>query len=150
MVRVTPPQSARQQRHLAYISEFTTDIRHTPGSENVVADALSRPPPRVAAEGLPVLSIPPLTPPPEPPRQNTPQVAAADAQPIDFLELSFAQPSCPEVQAMLASSSLSVVSKKVDTAEVLGDVSTGFSDHFCPPASGSPPSGPYTTSTIQE
>jgi hypothetical protein len=79
MVRVTPPQSARQQRHLAYISEFTTDIRHTPGSENVVADALSRPPPRVAAEGLPVLSIPPLTPPPEPPRQNTPQVAAADA-----------------------------------------------------------------------
>ncbi|MFN9909023.1 MAG: hypothetical protein ACK56F_23355, partial [bacterium] len=25
MTRVSPPQSARQQRHLAYISEFTTD-----------------------------------------------------------------------------------------------------------------------------
>ncbi|MFN9939383.1 MAG: Ty3/Gypsy family RNase HI domain-containing protein, partial [bacterium] len=44
MTRVSPPQSARQQRHLAYISEFTTDLRHTPGAENVVADALSRPP----------------------------------------------------------------------------------------------------------
>jgi hypothetical protein len=44
MTRVTPPQSARQQRHLAFVSEFTTDLRHTPGKENVVADALSRPP----------------------------------------------------------------------------------------------------------
>jgi hypothetical protein len=60
MVRVTPPQSARQQRHLAYISEFTTDLRHTPGSDNVVADALSRPPP---STGLPVFSIPQLSPP---------------------------------------------------------------------------------------
>jgi hypothetical protein len=42
MSRVTPPWSARQQRHLAYISEFTTDLFHTPGKENVVADALSR------------------------------------------------------------------------------------------------------------
>jgi hypothetical protein len=31
MTRVSPPQSAHQQRHLAYISEFTTDLRHTPG-----------------------------------------------------------------------------------------------------------------------
>ncbi len=127
MVRVTPPQSARQQRHLAYISEFTTDLRHTPGSENVVADALSRPPAVVVAatQGLPVLSIPPPTPPSELPRQTAPKVAAADAQPIDFLDLSFAQLSCPDVQAMLTSSSLSVVSKKVGAVEVLGDVSTG-------------------------
>ncbi|MFO0002790.1 MAG: hypothetical protein ACK559_16815, partial [bacterium] len=113
MVRVTPPQSARQQRHLAYISEFTTDIRHTPGSENVVADALSRPPPAVllssrtpATAGLPVLSIPPQSDPPLTP----PPAVAADAQPIDFTELAFAQPSCPDVQAMLVSPSLSVVS----------------------------------------
>ena len=32
----------RQVRHLDYISQFTTDIRHTPGSNNPVADALSR------------------------------------------------------------------------------------------------------------
>jgi len=29
--RLSPPWSARQQRHLAYVSEFTSDIRHTPG-----------------------------------------------------------------------------------------------------------------------
>ena len=36
--------SARQQRHLAYVAEYTSDVRHVPGEENVVADALSRPP----------------------------------------------------------------------------------------------------------
>ena len=124
MTRVTPPQSARQQRHLAFVSEFTTDLRHTPGSENVVADALSRPPAvslsscTPATAGLPVLSIPPPSDPPL-------TAVAADAQPVDFTELAFAQPSCPDVQAMLASSSLSVVSKKVGAAEILGDVSTG-------------------------
>ena len=30
---------------MAYISEFTTDVVHTPGTSNVVADLLSRPPP---------------------------------------------------------------------------------------------------------
>ena len=34
--------SPREIRHLDYISQFTTDIRHIKGNENVVADALSR------------------------------------------------------------------------------------------------------------
>ena len=42
MKKVTEPWSARQQRHLAAISEFTTDIQHVAGKENLVADALSR------------------------------------------------------------------------------------------------------------
>jgi len=41
--RVSPPWSARQQRHLAYMSEFTSDIRHVSGVSNVVADSLTRP-----------------------------------------------------------------------------------------------------------
>ena len=33
-------ENTRQVRQLAYISEFTTDIRHLPSTSNVVADAL--------------------------------------------------------------------------------------------------------------
>ena len=36
-------RSPRQANHLSYISEFTSDIQHVRGTENVVADALSRP-----------------------------------------------------------------------------------------------------------
>jgi len=43
MSKVTEPWSSRQQRHLNFISEFTTDIRHVSGKDNVVADCLSRP-----------------------------------------------------------------------------------------------------------
>ncbi|BHF82425.1 hypothetical protein SprV_0802556300 [Sparganum proliferum] len=35
--------SPREVRHLNYISQFTADIRYVRGSDNVVADALSRP-----------------------------------------------------------------------------------------------------------
>ena len=43
LTRVTPPVSARQQRHLSYISEFAVKLVHLPGAANCVADALSRP-----------------------------------------------------------------------------------------------------------
>ena len=39
----TDNRSPRQTRHLSYISEFSSDIRHIKGERNVVADALSRP-----------------------------------------------------------------------------------------------------------
>lgn len=47
------PWSARQQRHLSYVSEFTTDVRHIPGKANVVADALSRVEPASVSALLP-------------------------------------------------------------------------------------------------
>lgn len=40
--KMSDPWSARQQRHLSTISEFTTSIRHVAGKHNGVADALSR------------------------------------------------------------------------------------------------------------
>lgn len=43
MSKTAEPWSARQQRHLSYISEYTTDIQHIEGKENTVADTLSRP-----------------------------------------------------------------------------------------------------------
>ena len=42
MSKISDPWTSRQQRHLAYISEFTTDIRHVKGKDNCVADTLSR------------------------------------------------------------------------------------------------------------
>ena len=43
MHKKTDPQTIRQTYQLAYISEYTTDIRYLQGKANVVADALSRP-----------------------------------------------------------------------------------------------------------
>ena len=40
--KLSDPWSSHQQRQLAAISEFTTDIRHIAGKKNCVADALSR------------------------------------------------------------------------------------------------------------
>ena len=38
--RLSDPWTAKQQRQLSYVAEYTSDIRHVPGRENVVADAL--------------------------------------------------------------------------------------------------------------
>lgn len=38
----TTPLSPMQQRYLSFISEYTEDIRHLPGKQNVIADMLSR------------------------------------------------------------------------------------------------------------
>ena len=42
MLKTAEPGSARQQRDLAHVSEFTTDIRCIKGKDNAVADTLSR------------------------------------------------------------------------------------------------------------
>ena len=41
--RVSPPTSGCQQRHLAFISEYTNQLVYVPGLSNVVADSLSHP-----------------------------------------------------------------------------------------------------------
>ena len=40
--KTSDPWSSRQQTHLTYISEFTTDVRHIGGKNNTIADTLSR------------------------------------------------------------------------------------------------------------
>jgi hypothetical protein len=41
---VYDPWTARQCRHLAYVADFTADIQHVAGLDNIAADTLSRPP----------------------------------------------------------------------------------------------------------
>jgi len=75
--KAAEPWSARQCRHLSYIAEFTSDIRHISGVSNVVADTLSRPP------------------------EETPLAAAVSAAPaaLDYTAIAAAQRTCPSMQA---------------------------------------------------
>jgi hypothetical protein len=59
--KVSEPWTAMQSRQLSYMAEFTMDIRHIPGTENILADALSRKPLAAftvaAAVGLAVAAV---------------------------------------------------------------------------------------------
>jgi cleavage and polyadenylation specificity factor subunit 1 len=46
--KVADGWTAMQCRQLSFVAEFTTDIRHMPGVDNVVADTLYRPPSHAA------------------------------------------------------------------------------------------------------
>ena len=100
--------SLRQQRHLAYVSEFTTDVRHIHGKDNLVADTLSR----VVLDTSPADL----------------EVASVSSPPIDFQQMAKAQlvdASVKELRA--ASSSCSLHLQDVDMADstLLCDVSLG-------------------------
>jgi hypothetical protein len=81
--RVTAPISPRQQRHLAFISEFNAQILYLNGLKNVVADFLSRPN-QTTAESV---------------------AAAPAADPVDFEEMAAEQNHCPETQHLLRGTS---------------------------------------------
>ena len=110
LFRVSLPWSARQQRHLAYLAEFTSSVVHVPDIKNVMADALSKPSPEPEPAPEPV-SIPsasslvPLTPSPSPPLILSDPVLSS----YNFRHFSL-QLSCPLVSEMRSSPSLSLVS----------------------------------------
>jgi transposase InsO family protein len=90
--------TARQGRHLSYIAEFTNDIRHISGVDNVVADTLSRPP-----------------------GEHINAVAAAPVQ-VDYLAIAAAQRDCPDT-ATAARTSTTLQRVKFAEAELLCDTS---------------------------
>jgi transposase InsO family protein len=88
--RVSDPWTPRVQRQLSFLAELTSDVRHVPGKANVVADALSRPPPSAVAsvkEPSGSLAIarqggkPNTSPPSVPEQQRTATAAAGAARP---------------------------------------------------------------------
>jgi Integrase zinc binding domain len=95
---LSDPWTARQQRHLSFIAEYTTDVRHMAGKENVVADALSRPATVVA-------------------------VPAADQ--LDFAVIAEQQLLCEDTLSVDSNDKLDVKSVNVQGQEVLFDMSTG-------------------------
>jgi RNase H-like domain found in reverse transcriptase/Reverse transcriptase (RNA-dependent DNA polymerase)/Integrase zinc binding domain len=134
------PWTARQQRQLSFLAEFTSDLRHVSGESNVVADVMSRP-------GI----IPWLD--PEPGGEtvaglnraerchnqhvinklgSTPSLVAehgvATVQNcsvgMDFAALAAEQSRRADCEVMQASASLQVRRCKIDKSEVLCDMST--------------------------
>ncbi len=95
--RVSPPTSGRQQRHLAFISEYTNQLKYLPGTSNVVADALSRPVAGAAAGAEWVCA------------------AIPDKSPLDLKDMALRQILCPQVQALRSSPGLRIITQKVAT-----------------------------------
>ena len=98
-------RSPRQTRHLSFITEFSTDIRHIKGVKNEVADALSR-----------IESV-----------EDAAQVCALEV--FSYEELSREQQSCPELQAMATDESVTLDVMPVQFGEhkIICDISTGRS-----------------------
>ncbi|XP_059098445.1 uncharacterized protein LOC131892638 [Tigriopus californicus] len=90
-------RSPRQTRHLEFIAEFTSDIRHVSGVDNVVADSLSRPYPDCGA------------------------VSAVLAPEVDYAALSAAQPQLADAREAFPSLSLDML--EIGGARVLCDFS---------------------------
>jgi len=132
--RTSDPWTPRQCRQLAYVAEYTSDIRHIKGSSNVVADTLSRPPQcppssspptrlyPVVAHEAPAAGCGPTG--AQPPNQL---VAAVLPPPVvpDAAQLAADQQLCPDTLATAASSSLTVRSVAVGDSKLLCDASRG-------------------------
>ena len=105
--------SPRQVRHLDFIYQFTTDIRHVRGPENPVADALSR----VQASAIYSAVSPPA---------------------VDFSAMSAAQSEDPELQRLQADSSLQLRFEQrplpLSDTTLVCDVSTGVPRPYVPEA----------------
>ncbi|GBM58800.1 hypothetical protein AVEN_179345-1 [Araneus ventricosus] len=85
----TRESSPRQLRQLDLIGQFTTDIRHLKGTDNVVADALSRI--HISTIGLPYV--------------------------IDFQKMAEEQQTDPELQDILSSNTTSLVLQPLPVGE---------------------------------
>jgi RNase H-like domain found in reverse transcriptase/Integrase zinc binding domain len=117
--RTSDPWTARQCRQLAYIAEFTSDIQHVAGQDNVVADTLSRPPLTCKAEELDSALVA--------------VVAAADSS-LDYAAIAARQKQCPEVAAAMELSALRVRPVMFNNSEVYCDFSTGTARPLIPAA----------------
>ena len=86
-------RSPQQTRHLSFIAEFTSDVRHVSGTANVVADALSCPSDALSAS---YTVFTPANPAPEP------STIAAISMPTDVkaaMYLADDQAGCPDKMA---------------------------------------------------
>ena len=106
--KMTDAWSARQQRHLAYVAEFCSELRHVPGKMNVVADSLSRPPAEAATPPAVCAGVP-----------------TASSGPLSWRFIAAGQSMCQETMKLVASSSLQLQGMEIEGGKLWCDVSTG-------------------------
>ena len=111
LFRSSPPWSARQQRHLAYLAEFTSSIVHVPDKENVVPDALSRPDLTGKVPNNPALFL------------ATSRIISSSP------DLSSSNPAWSIPEEMKLNPSLSVIVHPMKTGDIFCDISTSS---LCP------------------
>jgi hypothetical protein len=133
--RSTEPWTAKQCRQLAYIAKFTSDIQHIAGSDNVVADTLSRPPSSAAAGNVSEsprgdkdkIKLSTSSGGLRTPVEALPEVNAVRATPaaVNYAALAAHQAACPLTQRAASSTSLQIEKRVVGGVELLCDVSRG-------------------------
>jgi hypothetical protein len=104
-------------------AEFTSDIRHIKGEDNVVADTLSRPSQGEAASVAASVKAPPGS-------LAAPAVAALSGliilpAGVDYAAVAAHQQSCASTKAALSTSSLLIQPVPMAGSNLLCDVSTG-------------------------
>jgi hypothetical protein len=97
------------------VAEFTSDVRHVAGVDNVVANTLSRLPPCQPGQATADIAPP----------GATLAVVDASTSKLNYTAIAAHQQNCREVAAMARSSSLRVRPVVVEDVELLCDVSTG-------------------------
>ncbi len=117
------------------MTEYTSDIRHTAGTSNVVVDALFRPPvppsPCPAAACVKAPSGPQVAARREGKSNSSSSSAVASLVAhvplggVDYAAMAAAQGSCPGVQKVAASLALQICRVRIHKADVLCDVAMG-------------------------
>ena len=132
--RLTDSWTAKQQRQLSYVAEFTSKIVHVPGKLNIVAFLLSRPPQADPAPGpattagvkVPswLLAVPQVA---GGTTGASPAaaVAAVAVEGVDLSALARDQSTCHVTQQLLSSSSLVIQSLPDGHQKLLCDMSIG-------------------------
>ena len=132
--RVSDCWTARQQRQLSYIAEFTADIVHVPGTQNMVADLMSRPPQAVPVSGPATAAGVKVPSGSLAASQETGSTAGAPhhqaaavtaVEGVDLRMMAREQAICPGVQQLLNSKSLQLQVSLLDQHQLWCDVSTG-------------------------
>jgi transposase InsO family protein len=105
--RFSPPTSGCQQRHLAFISEYTNQLVYLPGTSNMVADALSS----LASAAAGTVWV---------------CAAIADRSPLDLKDMALRQILCPQVQTLRSSPGLRIITQKASDLDLICNSSTGI------------------------